>query len=178
VVFCCGAPIMLCVGVGLGLCLWVGVVYCPSQQYRSTLHFLGLACCEGAESWCLSVTFQLKAQAIAAGVSARQAWLGARALDALHVPTVQAFMQNKHPPVPCLRPGGGGGGLRETRVHAPEIAQKSFPLTKKIFPLEAFLTGLLYAPTPAVTCQPALVEHQLPSGKPVGDPKLPQNLRP
>jgi len=45
VVFCCGAPIMLCVGVGLGLCLWVGVVYCPSQQYRSTLHFLGLACC-------------------------------------------------------------------------------------------------------------------------------------
>ena len=44
-VFCCGAPIMLCVGVGLGLCLWVGVVYCPSQQYRSTLHFLGLACC-------------------------------------------------------------------------------------------------------------------------------------
>lgn len=140
-VFCCGAPIMLCVGVGLGLCLWVGVVYCPSQQYRSTLHFLGLACCEGAESWCLSVTFQLKAQAIAAGVSARQAWLGARALDALHVPTVQAFMQNKHPPVPCLRPGGGGGGSPRDKGSCARNSPKIFPLDKKNFSLGGIFDG-------------------------------------
>jgi hypothetical protein len=92
-------------------------------------------------SWCLSVTFQLKAQAIAAGVSARQAWLGARALDALHVPTVQAFMQNKHPPVPCLRPGGGGGGSPRDKGSCARNSPKIFPLDKKNFSLGGIFDG-------------------------------------
>lgn len=124
--------------VSVGGC---GVLSLPAVQIHLALLRPGLLSREGAESWCLSVTFQLKAQAIAAGVSARQAWLGARALDALHVPTVQAFMQNKHPPVPCLRPGGGGGGSPRDKGSCARNSPKIFPLDKKNFSLGGIFDG-------------------------------------